>query len=53
MGPVGVALLLDPILTAILAWAIFSEQLDLYNLLAFPIVLLGVYLATDSQTLEE
>jgi len=45
----AVALLLDPILTAMLSWAIFSETLDIYNLLAFPIILIGFYLAMNSQ----
>jgi len=49
-GFVAVTMLLDPILSAILAWAIFSETLDFYNLLAFPVILLGIYLATNSQS---
>lgn len=48
-GFVAMVLLIEPILTAIFAWVIFSERLDLYNLLAFPIVMLGVYLATTSE----
>ncbi len=48
-GLVTVVLLLEPILSAILAWAIFSEALDFWNMLAFPVVLLGIYLATTSQ----
>ncbi|HLO48629.1 MAG TPA: DMT family transporter [Kamptonema sp.] len=45
---VAVTMLLDPVFTAILAWAIFSETLDLYNLLAFITILVGTYLATTS-----
>lgn len=47
-GLVAAILLLNPILTAILAGAIFSETLNLFNWLALLIVLLGVYLATLS-----
>ncbi len=49
-GLVATILLFDPVITAILAWAIFSETLDFYNLVAFPIVLGGIYLATTSQS---
>jgi drug/metabolite transporter (DMT)-like permease len=48
-GFVAMILLIEPILTAIFAWVIFSERLDLYNLLAFPTVMLGIYLATTSE----
>ena len=49
-GFVAVSLLLDPIFSAMLAWSIFSERLGFYSLLAFPIILLGIYLATNSQS---
>ncbi len=49
-GLVTVILLLDPILGAILAWVIFAEALDFWNILAFPIILLGIYLATTSES---
>lgn len=47
---VGVALLLSPILTAIFAWAVLSEALNFYSLLAFPIVLTGLYLTMNTAT---
>lgn len=49
-GFVAVFLLLEPLLTAVLAWAIFAEALDWTNALAFAIVLLGIYLARSSQS---
>ncbi len=48
-GFVAVFLLLDPVITAILAWIIFSEQLSPLNWLAFSVVLAGIYLAKSSQ----
>lgn len=48
-GFVAVCLLLDPVITAILAWIIFSERLTPLNLLAFSVVLTGIYLAKSSQ----
>jgi drug/metabolite transporter (DMT)-like permease len=47
-GFVAVFLLLDPVITAILAWIIFSEQLSPLNCLAFSVVLTGIYLAKVS-----
>lgn len=47
-GFVAVFLLLDPVITAILAWVIFSEQLSPLNGLAFSVVLIGIYLAKIS-----
>jgi drug/metabolite transporter (DMT)-like permease len=47
-GFVAVFLLLDPVITAILAWVIFSEQLSPLNWLAFSVVLTGIYLAKVS-----
>jgi drug/metabolite transporter (DMT)-like permease len=47
-GFVAVFLLLDPVITAILAWVIFSEQLSPLNVLAFSVVLAGIYLAKVS-----
>ncbi|MEM9135937.1 MAG: DMT family transporter [Cyanobacteria bacterium P01_F01_bin.42] len=44
-GPVSLFLLLEPIITALLAWAIFGEYLSPSNWFAFIIVLLGLYLA--------
>ena len=48
-GLVATILLLHPGVTAILAWGIFSETLNWLNLLAFIVILLGVYLATFSK----
>ena len=48
-GFVTLFLLLDPIITAILAWVIFSEKLSIINWLAFLIVLAGIYLAKSGQ----
>ncbi|HEY9704463.1 MAG TPA: DMT family transporter [Allocoleopsis sp.] len=47
-GFVSVCLLLDPVITAILAWIIFSEQLNILNLFAFSVVLAGIYLVKSS-----
>ena len=52
-GFIAVALLLDPIFSAMFAWSIFSERLDFYTLLAFPIILFGIYLATNNQSATE
>ncbi len=48
-GFVAVFLLLDPVITAILAWIIFSEKLSPLNWLAFSVVLAGIYIAKSSQ----
>ena len=48
-GFVAVFLLVDPVITAILAWIIFSEELSLLNWLAFSVVLAGIYIAKPSQ----
>ena len=50
---VSLLLLLEPIFTTILAWLIFSEHLSVLNLLAFFVVLLGVFLAKSSQGAEK
>ena len=47
-GFVAIFLLLDPVITAILAWIIFSEQLSPLNGLGFSVVLIGLYLAKGS-----
>ena len=49
-GFVAIFLLLDPVLAALGAWAIFSETLDWSNWLAFAIVLSGIYLALSSES---
>jgi len=48
-GLVGIFLLLDPVLAAIIAWIVFVEGLTLVNSLAFATVLGGIYLAKSSQ----
>jgi drug/metabolite transporter (DMT)-like permease len=48
-GLVGTILLLDPIITAFLAWGIFSETFGLLSGLIFCVILFGVYLATSSE----
>ena len=48
-GFVAVFLLVDPVITAILAWIIFSEKLSPLNWLAFSVVLAGIYIAKPSQ----
>ncbi len=42
---VSLVLLLDPVVAAILAWILFLERLSLLNLLAFVVIMLGIYLA--------
>ncbi|MDY6807237.1 MAG: DMT family transporter [Cyanobacteriota bacterium] len=48
-GFVSLFLLLEPIITTTLAWVIFAENLSLLNLLAFLVVLFGIYLAKSGQ----
>ncbi len=50
---VSLFLLLDPILTAILAWIIFSEQLNFMSWIAFAVVLLGIYYAKSGSFNEQ
>jgi len=50
---IAILMLLEPIITAALSSVIFSENLDFYNLLAFPIILTGMYLAINSPSLLE
>ena len=47
-GLIAIFLLLQPVLTALLAWSIFAESLTLFNGLAFFLVLGGIYLAQSS-----
>ncbi|TAG89334.1 MAG: DMT family transporter [Oscillatoriales cyanobacterium] len=47
-GFVALFLLLEPVITAILAWMLFAESLSLFNWLAFAVVLAGIYLAKSS-----
>ncbi len=41
--------LLDPIVSSFLAWIIFAEVLNWLNLVAFAIIILGIYLAVISE----
>ncbi|MGF1542443.1 MAG: DMT family transporter [Pleurocapsa sp.] len=45
---VAVFMLLKPVVTALLAWMIFAENLSLFNVIALVLVLLGIYLAKSS-----
>lgn len=47
-GFVAVILLLSPIITAVFAWIIFSESLNLLSGVAFAGILLGIYLTQSS-----
>ncbi|NEP85736.1 MAG: EamA family transporter [Okeania sp. SIO2C2] len=49
-GFVALVLLLESILVAIAAWAIFGEALTLFDSVAFFAILLGLYLAVSSQS---
>ncbi|WP_017663169.1 DMT family transporter [Baaleninema simplex] len=49
-GFVAILLLLEPILTAIFAWAIFGEVLNWTNWIAFFVVLIGIYFARSSHS---
>jgi len=48
-GFASLFLLLEPIITTILAWLIFAERLSLLNWLAFFVVLVGIYLAKSGR----
>lgn len=48
-GFISLFLLLEPIVSAILAWAIFAEQFSTMTWFGFAIVLTGIYLAQTSQ----
>jgi drug/metabolite transporter (DMT)-like permease len=41
--------LLDPVVTAFLAWLIFAETLSWLNLVDFVVIILGIYLALTSK----
>jgi drug/metabolite transporter (DMT)-like permease len=47
-GFVSVFMLLRPIITALLAWLIFAEQLTISNVIALVLILTGIYLAKSS-----
>ena len=50
---VAIFMLLKPIVTALLAWLIFSESLSLFNAMALVLILLGIYLAKSSSSAEK
>ncbi|MBE9097431.1 DMT family transporter [Tychonema sp. LEGE 07203] len=49
-GFVALFLLLEPVITAIIAWMLFAENLSLFNWFAFSVVLAGIYLAKSSSS---
>lgn len=46
---VTIFLLLEPVITALLAWVIFTETLGLVNCIAFIIIISGIYLAQTGE----
>ncbi len=52
-GFVALFLLLEPVITAILAWILFTENLSLFNWLAFSVVLAGIYIAKSSNSADK
>ncbi|HAT15317.1 MAG TPA: EamA family transporter [Microcoleaceae bacterium UBA11344] len=52
-GFVALFLLLEPVITAIIAWVLFSEKLTFLNWLAFSVVLGGIYFAKSSGSAEK
>ncbi|WP_445305223.1 MULTISPECIES: EamA family transporter [unclassified Microcoleus] len=49
-GFVAVTLLFEPVLASIFAWVIFSERLGFFDLMAFVVILCGIYVAQSSQS---
>ena len=49
---VAVSMLAIPVIAAVLAAIIFSEQLSLFNWLAFAVVLIGIYLAVSARNVQ-
>jgi drug/metabolite transporter (DMT)-like permease len=49
-GFIAIFLLLQPVVTAILAWGIFAESLTFLNGLAFCLILGGIYIAQSSDS---
>lgn len=49
-GFVAVTLLFEPVLASIFAWVIFSERLGFIDLVAFVVILCGIYVAQSSQS---
>jgi drug/metabolite transporter (DMT)-like permease len=50
---VAIFMLLKPVVTALLAWMIFAENLSLFNAVALVLVLWGIYLAKSSSSAEK
>jgi drug/metabolite transporter (DMT)-like permease len=48
-GFISLLLLLNPVIVAILAWILFSENLSIFNLLGLLLILGGIYLAISNQ----
>ena len=48
---VALFLVLDPVLSAIEAWIIFSERLSFLSWMAFAIILLGIYITLYSKSI--
>lgn len=46
---IALLMLLEPIISAILAWFIFQEQISLMTWIGFAVILSGIYLANSSQ----
>ena len=49
-GFIAIAFLLDPVITSLQAWLIFSERLSVSSWLAFVVVLVGIYFAQLSKS---
>lgn len=49
-GFVSLVVALEVIFGAIAAWAVFSEEVSLFNWLALAVVLVGIYIAKSSQS---
>ena len=47
---VGIFALLKPLITALLAWIIFAEQISITNGIALVLILVGIYLAKSSES---
>lgn len=47
---VGIFALLKPLITAILAWVIFAEGINIVNAIALVLILVGIYLAQSSNS---
>ncbi|MEH1773725.1 DMT family transporter [Nostoc sp.] len=48
-GFISLLLLLNPVIVAILAWILFSENLSIFNLLGLTLILGGIYLAISNK----